>query len=86
MFMGSLCCIGGGGGTLRGSEIGEFKKPMVEGEVEEVGNLSFEAMEDEEVAIVDGVFEGAFGVLGDEKGLKVEALVDTMKVMVVDDE
>ncbi|GJU29981.1 hypothetical protein Tco_1173570 [Tanacetum coccineum] len=44
-----------------------------------------EAMEDDEVALMDGVFEGAFGALGDES-LEVEALVDTMEVMVVDDE
>ncbi|GJT27205.1 hypothetical protein Tco_0907480 [Tanacetum coccineum] len=33
---------------------------------EEFGELSLEAMEDEEVALVDGVFKGAFSVLGDE--------------------
>ncbi|GKB80825.1 hypothetical protein Tco_0947720 [Tanacetum coccineum] len=74
-------------------------------------------MDDEEVALVDGVFDGAFGALGDEswcfgkgvlvsslvwsmnnclgemmvifgllKGLEVEALMDAIKVMVVDDE
>nr|GEW58352.1 hypothetical protein [Tanacetum cinerariifolium] len=56
--------------------------PLVDGDVEEVGELSLESMEDEEVATVDGVFKGAFGALG----LEVEALVDAMKVMVVDDE
>ncbi|GKA33536.1 hypothetical protein Tco_0719965 [Tanacetum coccineum] len=69
MSMGSLSCVGGGGGTLGGGEI--------------------EAMEDEEVAMVDGVFEGAFGALGNEIwcfGLEVEALLDAMEVMVVDDE
>ncbi|GKB08841.1 hypothetical protein Tco_0837153 [Tanacetum coccineum] len=43
------------------------------------------AMEDVEVALVDGIFEGAFGALGDES-LEVEALVDAIEVMVVDDE
>ncbi|GJW75778.1 hypothetical protein Tco_0135148, partial [Tanacetum coccineum] len=60
----------------------------VEGDVEEVDDLSLEALEDEEVAMVDEVFEGAFGALGDESwclGLEVEALVDAMEVMVVDD-
>ncbi|GKA98512.1 hypothetical protein Tco_0826449 [Tanacetum coccineum] len=33
---------------------------------EEFGELSLEVMEDEEVALVDGVFEGAFGVLSDK--------------------
>ncbi|GKC54163.1 hypothetical protein Tco_1076908 [Tanacetum coccineum] len=40
-------------------------------------------MEDEEVAMVDGVFEGAFGVLGDKtwlfgKGFLVSSLVRSM--------
>ncbi|GJZ74242.1 hypothetical protein Tco_0638388 [Tanacetum coccineum] len=56
--------------------------PWASRDVEKVGDLSLEAMEDEEVAMVDGVFEGAFSALGDE----MEALVDTMEVMVVDDE
>ncbi|GKF81486.1 hypothetical protein Tco_0240088, partial [Tanacetum coccineum] len=60
--------------------------PLVERDVEEVGDLSLEAMEDDEVVLVDGVFEGAFGALGDQKGLEVEALVDFMEVMMVDDE
>ncbi|GJT72762.1 hypothetical protein Tco_1032048, partial [Tanacetum coccineum] len=55
-----------GGGTLGGGEIGEFKQPLVDGDVEEVGDLSLEAMEDDEVALMDGVIEGAFGALGDE--------------------
>nr|GEV66854.1 uncharacterized mitochondrial protein AtMg00810-like [Tanacetum cinerariifolium] len=41
-------------------------------------------MEDEEVAAVDGVFEGAFGALGDSAclldGLEMEDLVDAMEV------
>ncbi|GJT56526.1 hypothetical protein Tco_0991580 [Tanacetum coccineum] len=40
--------------------------PLVDGDVKEDGDLSLEAMEDEEVALVDGVFEGAFGALADE--------------------
>nr|GEU45363.1 hypothetical protein [Tanacetum cinerariifolium] len=44
----------------------EVVEPLVDGDVEEVDDLSFEAMEDDEVATVDGVFEGAFGALGDE--------------------
>ncbi|GJS49577.1 hypothetical protein Tco_0599698 [Tanacetum coccineum] len=62
--------------------------PCASRDVEEVGDLSLEAMEDEEVAMVDGVFEGAFGALGDKiwcLGLEVKALVDAMEVMVVDD-
>ncbi|GKA95552.1 ribonuclease H-like domain-containing protein [Tanacetum coccineum] len=42
------------------------KEPLVDGDVEEVGDLSLESMEDEEVAMVDRVFEGAFGALGDK--------------------
>ncbi|GKD39550.1 hypothetical protein Tco_1259757, partial [Tanacetum coccineum] len=51
-------------------------QPLVDGDGEEVGDLSLESIEDEEVATVDGVFEGAFGALG----LEVEALMDAMKV------
>ncbi|GJT31827.1 hypothetical protein Tco_0922246 [Tanacetum coccineum] len=49
---------------------------------QEVGDLSLESMEDDEVATMDGVFDGAFGAFG----LELEALVDAMEVMVVDDE
>ncbi|GJZ48390.1 hypothetical protein Tco_0602222 [Tanacetum coccineum] len=62
--------------------------PCASRDVKEVDDLSLEAIEDEEVAMVDEVFEGAFGALGDESwclGLEVEALVDAMEVMVVDD-
>nr|GEZ05121.1 hypothetical protein [Tanacetum cinerariifolium] len=52
--------------------------PSFEGTEEssyEVGDLSLEAMKDKEVAMVNGVFEGAFGALG----FDVEALVDAME-------
>ncbi|GJW75675.1 hypothetical protein Tco_0135045 [Tanacetum coccineum] len=39
---------------------------MSYGEWKEVGDLSLESMEDEEVSLVDGIFEGAFGALDDE--------------------
>ncbi|GJW93201.1 hypothetical protein Tco_0172873 [Tanacetum coccineum] len=39
---------------------------LADGDVEEVGDLSLESMKDEEVATVDGVFEGEFGALGDK--------------------
>nr|GEX03264.1 hypothetical protein [Tanacetum cinerariifolium] len=85
MSMRLLSCVGGGGGTFRGGELGEFKWPLVDWDVEEDDDLSLEAMEDEEVAIVDGVFEGAFGALGDESWCLVEALVDAMEVVEVVD-
>ncbi|GKB75537.1 hypothetical protein Tco_0942432 [Tanacetum coccineum] len=69
--------------------IDERVRPLVDEDVEEDGDLSLEAMEDEEVALVDGVFKGTFGALGDERclldGLEVEALVDAMEVVEVDD-
>ncbi|GKF00662.1 hypothetical protein Tco_0027585 [Tanacetum coccineum] len=46
-----------------------------------LGGGELEAMEDEEVALVDGIFKGAFGALRD----KMEALVDAMEVVKVDD-
>ncbi|GKB04023.1 hypothetical protein Tco_0832166 [Tanacetum coccineum] len=55
-----------GGGTLGGDEIGEFKSSFVEGDVDKLVDFSLEAIEDEEVSLVDGVFEGAFGALGEE--------------------
>nr|GEU70156.1 hypothetical protein [Tanacetum cinerariifolium] len=64
-----------GGEGIRGDEvlnwmssgvIKERARPLVDGDKEEVGDLSLEAMEDDEVVLVDGVFEGAFGALGDE--------------------
>nr|GEZ75309.1 hypothetical protein [Tanacetum cinerariifolium] len=61
------------------------EEPLVDGDVEEVGDLSLEAMKDKEVATANEVFEGAFGALGVRLGLKVEALVDAIEVMVVDD-
>ncbi|GKB66252.1 hypothetical protein Tco_0927664 [Tanacetum coccineum] len=44
---------------------------------EEVGDLGMYLIEDEEVSLVDGVFEGAFGAL---EALEMEALVDAMEV------
>nr|GEV14598.1 ribonuclease H-like domain-containing protein [Tanacetum cinerariifolium] len=41
------------------------KEPLVDGDVEEDGDLSLEAMKDEEVALVNGFFEDAFGAHGD---------------------
>ncbi|GKD20218.1 hypothetical protein Tco_1221921, partial [Tanacetum coccineum] len=61
---------------FRHSEPFDILGPLVNGDVEEVGDLSLESMKDEEVAMVDGVFEGAFGALGFE----MEALVDAMEV------
>ncbi|GJY56321.1 retrovirus-related pol polyprotein from transposon TNT 1-94 [Tanacetum coccineum] len=66
MSIDPLSLVGGGGGTLGGGDIVEVKYPLVDGDVEEVGDLSLESMEDEEVATVDEVFESAFGALGDK--------------------
>ncbi|GKC86779.1 hypothetical protein Tco_1147428, partial [Tanacetum coccineum] len=53
------------------------------------GTLGGGDIEDEEVAMVDGVFKGAFRALGDKTcllhGLEIKALVDAMEVMMVDD-
>ncbi|GKD95108.1 hypothetical protein Tco_1374945 [Tanacetum coccineum] len=69
-------------GSMEWDDQREVVEPLVDGDVEEVGDLSLELMKDEEVATVDGVFEGAFGAL---EGLEVEALMDVMEVMVVAD-
>nr|GEW58200.1 hypothetical protein [Tanacetum cinerariifolium] len=57
---------------------------LVKEDVEGFGEFSLEAMDDEEVALVNGVFDGAFGALGDESwcfGLEVEALVDAWRLL-----
>ncbi|GJR55554.1 hypothetical protein Tco_1406075 [Tanacetum coccineum] len=60
--------------------------PCVRGGREEDGDLSLEAMEDEEVPLVNGVFEGAFDALRDEWWcVEVEALMGAIEVMEVDD-
>nr|GEX10437.1 hypothetical protein [Tanacetum cinerariifolium] len=108
-------------------EVVKALEALVDGDVEELGEFSLDAMDEKDVALVDGVLDGAFVALGDEswcfdegvlvsslvrstnnclggmmvilgrgvsagcvrgllKGLEVEALVDAMEVMVVDDE
>ncbi|GJX84633.1 hypothetical protein Tco_0335407 [Tanacetum coccineum] len=60
--------------------------PCVRGGREEDGDLSLEAMEDEEVPLVNGVFEGAFDALRDEWWcVEVEALMGAIEVIEVDD-
>nr|GFC22473.1 hypothetical protein [Tanacetum cinerariifolium] len=41
--------------------------PLVDVDVKEDGDLSLEAIKDEEVALANCVFEGAFGALRDER-------------------
>nr|GEV40377.1 reverse transcriptase domain-containing protein [Tanacetum cinerariifolium] len=48
------------------SEVVKALKPLVERDVEVVGDLSLKAMKDDEVALVNGIFKGAFGALRDE--------------------
>ncbi|GJR88945.1 hypothetical protein Tco_0212956 [Tanacetum coccineum] len=67
-------------GSMEWDDQREVVEPLVDGDVEEVGDLSLESMKDEEVATVDGVFEGAFWVLDDKTCLEVEALVDAIEV------
>nr|GEU94564.1 ribonuclease H-like domain-containing protein [Tanacetum cinerariifolium] len=74
-------------GDLVGKDSGRkehaVEKKRKNEDVEEDGDLSLEAIEDDEVALVDGAFEGAFGALRDEwwcvDGLEVEALVNAME-------
>nr|GEU62268.1 hypothetical protein [Tanacetum cinerariifolium] len=66
--------------------IGKRVRPLVDEDVEEDGDLSLEAIKDEEVALVDGVFEGGMMlILGLLDGLEVEALVDAMEGVEFDD-
>ncbi|GKB62282.1 hypothetical protein Tco_0918468, partial [Tanacetum coccineum] len=47
-----------------------------DGDADEVGDFGMYSMMDEELSLVDGVFEGAFGALA----LGIEALEDAMEV------
>nr|GEV67734.1 hypothetical protein [Tanacetum cinerariifolium] len=62
-----------GGKGIEGDEVLNWmssgvigERLLVDGDVEEVGDLSLESMEDEKVAAVNGVFKGAFRALGDK--------------------
>nr|GEY52981.1 hypothetical protein [Tanacetum cinerariifolium] len=58
-----------------GGELGvEAEKRCV---LYKIGDLGVLSIKDEEVPLVDGVFEGALGAL---EALKIEALVDAMEV------
>ncbi|GJR13662.1 hypothetical protein Tco_0796314 [Tanacetum coccineum] len=85
--------VGGGGGTFGGGDIVEVKQPLVDGDVEEVGDLSLESIEMKKWASwmeflrsMNNCFGGIMLILGLLEGLEVKALVDVMEVMVVDDE
>ena len=52
-----LTLVGGGGGTLGGGERWLFMQSLMD---------EVDGMEEVEVSLVDGVFEGALGALGDE--------------------
>nr|GEV20738.1 hypothetical protein [Tanacetum cinerariifolium] len=62
-----------GGEGIEGDEVLNWmssgvigERLLVDGDVEEVGDLILESMEDKKVAAVDGVFKGAFRALGDK--------------------
>nr|GEY01745.1 hypothetical protein [Tanacetum cinerariifolium] len=63
----------------------ELPEPLVDGHMEEVGNLSLEAMEDEKWPWWIEFLRVHLGYLVMRLGLEVEGLVDAMEVMVVDD-
>ncbi|GJY84750.1 reverse transcriptase domain-containing protein [Tanacetum coccineum] len=52
--------------TLRIAPDCEESRARGEGDVDDVGDLGIQSIEDEEVSLVDGVLEGGLGVLGDE--------------------
>ncbi|GJY89367.1 zinc finger, CCHC-type containing protein [Tanacetum coccineum] len=54
--------VGGGGENCGGGW-------EMDGGVEEVDDFSLEAIEDEDVSLIDGVFEGGFGTLAEETSL-----------------
>ncbi|GJX21824.1 hypothetical protein Tco_0226269 [Tanacetum coccineum] len=70
--------IGGGGGTLGGGDIGEFKQPLVDGDVEEVGDLG--VLVSSLLRSMNNCFGGMMLIFDLLKGLEMEALVDAMEV------
>ncbi|GKF63354.1 hypothetical protein Tco_0186802, partial [Tanacetum coccineum] len=63
--MGCAMIGGEGDGVSNWTSSGVFGE---RGDVDDVGDLGMQSIEDEEVAFVDGVLEGALGALGDEFG------------------
>ena len=64
--MGPTSCCGGGEDILEGGDNGECKYSFVEGDDKGVGDFGESSMDDDEVALDDGVLDGAFGALGDD--------------------
>ena len=58
--------IRGDGGILGGGDSEEFRNPFVEGDDKSVGDFGESAMDEDEVALVEGVLDGALGALGDD--------------------
>ncbi|GJY80857.1 hypothetical protein Tco_0493608 [Tanacetum coccineum] len=72
--------LGGSGGELGGGGCESMYSIMLL-HVLQVDSMKWDDQrEDEEVATVDGVFEGAFGHLVIRLALEMEALVDAMEV------
>ncbi|GJT30345.1 hypothetical protein Tco_0910620 [Tanacetum coccineum] len=67
----------GGGETLRGGDVGGFKKPLGESDVDEVGDLVFLASW---VKSTNDYFGGMMLIFGLLETLEMEALVDAMDV------
>nr|GEW65251.1 hypothetical protein [Tanacetum cinerariifolium] len=67
----------GGEETIRGGDVGGFKKPFGKSDVDVVGDLGMKPIKDEEVSLVDGDLVGALGAL---EALEMEALLDAMDV------
>ena len=58
--------IGGSGGILGGGDSEEFRNPFVEGDDRSVGDFGESSMDEDEVALDEGVLDSALGALGDD--------------------
>ena len=78
-----ISCCGGGGDILEGGDNGECKYSLVDGDKKGVCNFGGSLMDDDEVALDEGVLDGAFGTLGDDvwslgEGVVLSSLVRSM--------
>ena len=61
-----ISCCGGGGDIHGGGDNEECKYSLVDGDEKGVRNFGESSMDEDEVALDEGVLDGVFGALGDD--------------------
>ena len=61
-----ISCCGGGGDILEGGDNRECKYSLVEGDEKGVCDFGESSMDEDEMALDEGVLDGALGALGDD--------------------